>query len=103
MRLLTEFLYVEGVDQRVHIKENFRLLILAIDALRDRYDADTDESELLPDARRIPNISRQATRIVDQDRVKGARQRFCCNEQAFQPIPIRSCARNRFVSIEMVF
>jgi hypothetical protein len=58
------------------IKEDFRLLILAIDTLRDRYDPDTDESELLPDARCIPNTSRQATRIVYQDRVKGARQRF---------------------------
>jgi len=43
MRLLTEFLYVEGVYQRVDIKKNFRLLILAVDTLRDRYDPDTDE------------------------------------------------------------
>jgi hypothetical protein len=34
----------------VNIEEDFRLLILAIDALRDRYDSHTDKPELLPDA-----------------------------------------------------
>ena len=58
MRFLPEFFNVKGVYQRVDIKKNFRLLILAVEALGNRYDADTDESELLPDALSIPNTSR---------------------------------------------
>ena len=101
MRLLRKLLQVQRIHQPVDRPEDFGLLILRVDALRDSANAYSEKPQFLNDAGGIADIPSKSAGIVEQQHIKWSRDKPCSLKKPLQARSVRCCTRNRFVFVDL--
>jgi hypothetical protein len=78
------------------------LLILRIDALGNGAHAYSEESKLLNDPRGIAHVASESAGVVEKEHVKRSRDSPGGLKKPFQAGPIRCCAGDRFIGVDLI-
>src|SRR2546425_3070918 len=82
-------------------EENFGLRAFGVYALAYSHQSDAGERQALVQVQGIRQLSSESGRVVNQDRIEGARFLLCGREKALEADSFRACAADRMVRVDV--